>query len=318
MNQFEKTIVTACDHRFLWGAMLLGLSLRYHNVPCYYHVLGYDLPEEDIKALQAIPHTKVFQTAKTSSRSVCTQKPMAIATAETELIIWMDADCMVTGNVDKYLVCQDNAFQIRFREKAENASVYRNFYRAEDTWGEIPPCVLDQWKKDINDLQTPNISTVSQTNCFVLNKEHLPFIKLWQRQMEAVIPENTEGVYAKDSVAYSMTDESVINSLFAFSSKTPITTEYLLDKDPNAYCAHFGLYPKPWQHWTRQSLKYYQQIQDILHWAHGQKMLSIGLPPAFLPGNKTNELIMAYIRALYSQTRYKTSTILRKLLRHFR
>lgn len=311
-----KTVVTACDHNFLWGAILLGLSLRFHKVACHFHVLGYDLSEQDIQLLQNIPDTKVFSTHKTDTRSVCTQKPMAIATANTELIIWMDADCIVTGNVDKYLYCPEGRFQIRFRDLPENAGVYRNFYRSEDKFGEIPKQVLRQWQMDIADLQDPQIKTVSQTNCFVLNRTHLPFIRFWQNQMEKVIPEDTSGVYAKNSIAYSMTDESVINSLFAYSSAAPEVTEYLLDKDSKAYCAHFGLMPKPWQHFTVQSLHYYEQIQVLLHWA---KAIGIALPPiplAFISSNRWKEIIRAHISAIYKKNRYKLSTKIRKILRH--
>ncbi len=34
-----------------------------------------------------------------------------------------------------------------------------------------------------------------------------------------------------------------------------MTSEYLMDKDPDAACIHFGLNPKPWQHWTLQAFK---------------------------------------------------------------
>ncbi|GAG26211.1 unnamed protein product, partial [marine sediment metagenome] len=35
----EKTVVTACDKKFIWGAYLLVASLRYFNVDTKVHVL---------------------------------------------------------------------------------------------------------------------------------------------------------------------------------------------------------------------------------------------------------------------------------------
>ncbi len=317
-TKIDKTVVTACDHNFVWGAVLLGLSLRYYGMDCCYHVLGYDLPESDIRILESIPNTKVFSTQKSSSRSVCTQKPMAVATADTEFIIWMDADCIVTGNVDKYLVCPEGKFQIRFRSREENASVYRNHYCAGDKWGDIPMAVLEQWQKDVDDLTEPMISTVSQTNCIVMTRQHVPFIDLWKTQMFKVIPETTKGVYAKDSIAYSMTDESTINSLFAFSSRAPETTEYLLDKDETAYCAHFGLMPKPWQHFTLPTYRYYDQIQKFIQHARDNGIKLPPLPDSFDPKYRSREYLRARIQASYRIQRYKTSTLIRRALKLFK
>ncbi|MDD2332332.1 MAG: hypothetical protein PHI68_06755, partial [Candidatus Cloacimonetes bacterium] len=276
MSDYQKTVVTACDHNYLWGAMLLGLSLRYYQIPCYYHVVGFNLPAMDVRILESIPDTKVIRITSDDPRSVCTQKPVAILSAQTQLIIWMDSDCVVTGDVDRYLIAPEGKFQIRFRDKSENSGVFRNFYKPGDAFGSIPKQVLDIWQRDLSDLSAPRIETNCQTNCFVLTREHIPFIEFWKEQMEKVIPLDTLGVYARNSIAYAMTDESVINSLFAFSSKAPETSTYMLDKDPQAYCAHFGLKPKPWQHWTLQALVHYDFIFDLLNWA---KINKISLPP---------------------------------------
>ncbi|MDD4687980.1 MAG: hypothetical protein PHH38_07875 [Candidatus Cloacimonetes bacterium] len=311
----RDTVVTACDQNFVWGAMLLGISLRYHSMTCAYHILGYDLTQRDVKCLQSIPGTEVFPVHKTDMRSVCTQKPMAIDTAETDIVVWMDADCVVSGNLEKFFVCPDNKLQIRIREENENFSVYRNLYTKHDTLGKIPQKVLDIWQKDVNDLDEPGIQTVYQTNCFVLNKTHLSFVELWKQQMLKVIPENTFGVYNKKSVAYSMTDESVINSLFAFSSQAPATSEYLMDKDPNAACIHFGLSPKPWQHWTFSALRYYDYVQKLIAWANTEKYRLPALTTSLMPQRYKQERRNALTRYRLKTTRYLISTHLRKITR---
>lgn len=318
MNDAKSTVVTACDHNFVWGAMLLGLSMRYQGMTCPYHVLAYDMPPEDVLLLEGIADTKVFPAQKTDSRSICTQKPMAIATAETDIVVWMDADCIVSGNLEKFFLCPDDSIQIRKRGKAENATVYRNYYAAGDKYGSIPARVLQIWKEDVADRDTSRIDEVYQTNCFVLKRAHLPFIALWQRQMEKVIPLQTTGVYNPQSIAYSMTDESVINSLFAFSNAAPPTSEYLMDKDPDAACIHFGLYPKPWQHWTMQAFNWYGYVQTLLQWA-GSKGISLPqLPESFKPRNMQQEYRRAKYTARYKDLRFKGSSALRAVLRKLR
>ncbi len=310
------TVVTACDHRFVWGAMLLGLSMRYHGMQCQYHILGYDLPPEDVHCLQSIPGTKVFPTHKTDTRSVCTQKPMAINTADTPIIVWMDADCVVSGNLEKFFVCPENKLQIRQREKPENYTVYRNFYDRSDHLGEIPGKVLTQWQKDVSDLTKSRIRTVFQTNCFVLCEEHLPFIELWKSQMLKVIPADTKGVYSKNSIAYSMTDESVINSLFAFSSQAPQTAEYMMDKDPSATCIHFGLNPKPWQHWTLTALKHYDYLQSLILWGRAERIELPQLSSSLLPVNRWKEQQRALLLDSLKSLRFKLSSHAREFFRH--
>lgn len=313
----QATVVTACDSNFVWGAMLLGLSLRYHRMNSPYHILGYDLSKQEIEILSSIPNTSVYHAHKTSPRSVCTQKPAAIATADTEVIVWMDADCLVSGNLEKHFVCPQDKIQIRWRGTEENATIYRDYYLKHDTWGGIPGQILREWQKDVADLDSSRIATVCQTNCFVINRSHLGFIERWNKQMEKVIPQNTTGVYEKTSLAYSMTDESALNSLFAFSSEAPSTHEYQMDRDAKAACLHFGLNPKPWQHWTKQSLNHYRYVMDLINWAKSNDILLPPLPISFKPEYKFIEVIMAYTRHLYRVTRYNVSSRIR-IFKHSR
>ena len=314
----EPTVVTACDHKFVWGALLLGISMRFHDMQCAYNIVGYDLLEHDLDCLQSIPGTKVFPAHKSDTRSVCTQKPMAINTADSDIVGWMDADCVVSGNLEKFFVCPQNRIQIRQRELPENQSVFRNYYGNVDIPGEIPQKVLDVWQRDVADLPDSRIKTVYQTNCFVINRGHLPFIELWKQQMMKVIPPDTIGVYSKDSVAYSMTDESVINSLFAFSSHAPRTAEYLMDKDPKAMCIHFGLTPKPWEHWTLPALKHYGYIQMLILWAKKQGIKLPPLPYSLRIRNRKRETFTALAGDSWKTLRFKTSNSLRSILRRIK
>lgn len=315
MIDAQHTVVTACDRKFVWGALLLGLSMRYHGMSCPYHVLGYDLSVKDVRTLEGIPGTKVFPTNKADSRSICTQKPLAIATADTPIVVWMDADCVVSGNLESYFVCPGDALQIRQRDARENASVYRNYYRRNDKYGAFPQTVMDIWQRDVADNAKSRIQRSYQTNCFVMNRSHLDFVKLWKKQMEKVIPARITDVYNPQSVAYSMTDESVINSLFAFSSLAPNTYEYLLDRDPEASCIHFGLRPKPWQGWTLQTFHAYGLVQTLLNWAIRQGIALPELPPSFRSENMRKEYQKAIFLTIYKDVRYRLSSSFRAFLR---
>ncbi|MCK9584888.1 MAG: hypothetical protein M0R69_08330 [Candidatus Cloacimonetes bacterium] len=310
-----KTVVTACDHNFVWGALLLGLSMRYHGMDCAYHILAYDLTPEDIRVLSSLPNTRLFPTHKTDTRSVCTQKPMAIATADTDIVVWMDADCIVSGNLEKLFVTPDNKLQIRKRQPEENATIFRNYYRARDEYGKIPQRILATWQQDVGDLKSPRIDTVYQSNCFVLNRSHRDFISLWQSQMLKVIPSDTEGVYNKSSAAYFMTDESVLSSLFAFSSQAPQTAKYLMDIEPDATCIHFGLKPKPWQALTLQGLRHIDYIDTLINWGAAEKIFLPALPASFRLENRKAEYRRAHLRNWGSNLRYNISTALRAALR---
>jgi hypothetical protein len=280
--------------------------------------LGVNLTAEDIRALECLPHTKVFPIQSSDTHNVCLQKPLAIRTAETDIIIWMDADCIVTNNLDAYYTTPDDKFQIRFRQNRENAQVYRDLYQANDTLGAIPARVLQIWQQDVADETEPKIQTVAQTNCFVLSRNHLPFIDLWHSQMEKVIPAHVKSVYNKESIAYSMTDESTINSLLAFSSLAPRIYEYQMDKNPDGYLAHFGLKPKPWQHWTTQSLHYYDEVFKLIQWGKAQGYRLPALPPSFLPRNRLTETLRANFVSKYRLYRYTLSTQARYFLKRWR
>ena len=169
--KYDKTIVTACDSNYIWGAYILVASLCYNNVKSYKKVLGIMLSEEEKQLLEQFPDTEVINSTRETDRSVCLMKPHAIFAAETDLIAWMDSDCLVTGDITDFIFAEDDEIQIRFRSPEENAGVYRNFYGKNDKIGLIPEKVLNTWKTDVDDLATSQIDTVCETNCFVIKKK---------------------------------------------------------------------------------------------------------------------------------------------------
>lgn len=316
--KFNKTIVTACDSNYIWGAYILVASLSFFNVKSYKKVLGIMLTNEEQELLTQFPDTEVVSGNRETDKSVCLMKPHALYSAETELIAWMDSDCIVTGDVTDLIYTEKDHIQIRFRSFAENAGVYRNYYGKHDEPGLIPYKVLHTWKDDVNDLPKPQISTVGETNCFVIRKDNIDFIKLWQSQMEKVIIDNNLQVYDKSSVGYFMTDESVLNSLMAFSGKALKVDEYQFDLDHNKLLVHFGLNPKPWIHWTKRGLLHYDLTMEILEWCKAKGYRLPPLPSSFRRSNKTHEVLMANVRHYYNSLKYNVSTTLHKYHRKIR
>jgi lipopolysaccharide biosynthesis glycosyltransferase len=310
--EFNKSIVTACDSNYIWGAYLLLASLAYNNVKSYKKVLGIMLSEEEEELLNQFPHTQVINSDRETDKSVCLMKPHAIFSADTDIIAWMDSDCIVTGDVTDFLDVQANEIQIRFRSFEENAGVYRNFYGKDDERGLIPDKVLKTWQEDVGDLKSSQISTVCETNCFVIHKSNFDFIKLWQTQMEKVIIDNNLQVYDKSSVGYFMTDESVLNSIMAYSSKSLNVKEYLFDKDKERLLVHFGLNPKPWIHWTKRALLHYDLVLEIVEWAKSQGYKTPPIPTSFLRTNKAKETLIANLRNYFNTSKYRVSTTLHK------
>lgn len=316
--KFNKTVVTACDSNYIWGAYILVASLCYFNVKSYKKILGIILTEEEQELLNQFPDTEVVNSTRESDRSVCLMKPYAIFAAKTDIIAWMDSDCIVTGDVTDFLNVGENEIQIRFRSFEENSGVYRNYYGKKDEIGLIPEKVLNTWHADVNDLESPQISTVCETNCFVINRQRLDFIELWKTQMEKVIVDNNLQVYDKDSIGYFMTDESTLNSLMAYSSKAPNVKEYQFDQDQSKLLVHFGLNPKPWNHWTERGLLHYDLTMEIIEWCQKKGYKTPPIPQSFKRRNKTKEIIRAKFRHNYSTFKYKVSTTLHSYHRKIR
>ncbi len=308
--KYNKTIVTACDSNYIWGAYILVASLCYFNVKSYKKVLGIMLTDEEKELLTQFPDTQVTTSGRETDRSVCLMKPHAIFAAETDIIAWMDSDCIVTGDITDFLHVENDEIQIRFRSFEENSGVYRNFYGKNDELGLIPEKVLNTWKEDVGDLTSPQIATVCETNCFVVSKKNLDFIKLWKSHMEKVIVDNQLQVYDKNSVGYFMTDESALNSLMAYSSTAPNVREYQFDKDSNKLLVHFGLNPKPWRHWTTRGLLHYDLTLEIIEWCQSNGYKTPPIPPSFERKNKTKEILRANLRHSYNTLKYKVSTTL--------
>jgi hypothetical protein len=272
----DLTIVTACDANYFWGAFLLAASLRIHGVSAPIHVLAQGFSEDQKNLLLQFPDTAVIPLAEGNPRNLCTRKAEALLTANTEWVAWIDADSIAVGDLRPVLIPKNDSFQIRMRSPQETAEIYRNFYEPDETPGGIPRKIASQWKADVADLEKPACVDSCVTNVFVIHQRHRRFLELWNEQILKVIPPVHNGITRWDQPAYLISDESVLNSLLAFSSLAPRSDEYLLDRQNSAHVLHFVENPKPWGRWKHRHWSHYEKVLGLLDQARAE---GYRLPP---------------------------------------
>ena len=305
------TIVSACDWNFLWGAYLLAASAARFLPETPVHILQTGFTDDDKALLEQFPTVKVLSLPDNDPRNVANRKSEALLSADTEFVAWLDADCMVIGDISKYLIPMNGEFQIRMRAAAENAWVWRNHYAPGEPRGGLPKSVLEKWRADVGQLEKPLVDSACVTNCFVLHQRHLDFVRQWKSQIAKVIPPAHAGVVDNRNPAYFMTDESVMTSLLAFSNIAPTPGEFLLDRDAKAHVAHFGANPKPWTQWRLRLWYCHPHIMSLLDWARAS---GYKLPPLPWSFEKRNRL-PAYALALAGEAKAKLRSTAGKILR---
>jgi hypothetical protein len=307
------TIVSACDRNFLWGAYLLAASAARFLPQTPVHILQTGFTDDDKTLLEQFPTVKVLPLADDDPRNVANRKSEALLSADTDFVAWLDADCMVVGDISKYLIPKNGEFQIRMRGAAENTWVWRNHYAAGEPRGGLPKSVLEKWRTDVGQRKKPLVDSACVTNCFVLHKRHLEFVRQWKSQIAKVIPPTHAGVVDNRLPAYFMVDESVMTSLLALSNIAPTPGEFLLDRDPQAHVAHFGANPKPWIQWRLRLWYCHAHIMSLLDWAKASGYKTPPIPWSFEKKNR----VPAYLKALLIETKARVRSAGGNLLRIF-
>lgn len=271
------TVVSACDRNFFWGLYLLAASMARHipQVPLVASVTGFT--PEDKQWLEMFPSVQVRDLREGEARSVANRKAEALLSpTETDYVAWLDADCLVIGDIAPLLIPDNGEFQIRLREPWENGWVWRKHYAAGEVSGLLPASVKQRWQADVGELQTPCHDTTCVTNTFVLHRRHLPFIERWQQLIARVIPAQDRGVVDPALHAYFMIDESVFSALLAYAEAAPAVSPLRLNRDPQAHVAHFGANPKPWKRWRWSQWYCHRHVMETLAWV---KASGRTLPP---------------------------------------
>ncbi len=283
----NNTVVSACDHNYIWGAWLLVASMRVHGMDDKALILGSGLTDNDVALLTQFDNTQVHSMEAGNYRSMTCQKPEAMLLADTEFITWADCDAVFAGNASRYMNADPDTIRIRIRDQKENGMVFKARYDNTDVYGTIPGKILEIWRKNVGENDTPAIETVSSAAAMTIHKSKKFILEKWRQQMMKVIPNEDKGVVDQRNFAYFQTDESVLNSVLCFAKDAPKPVEFLLDKDPQAFFAHYTFKPKPWQEWDRYSFRYYEPTLYVIEQAILRGYKTPPLPYTFKRKNRT-------------------------------
>lgn len=260
----NNTVVTACNPNYLWGAWLLIASMRKNGMKEPALVLGFQFEPAHCRVLEALGDVRVV-CQNDFERSLTCSKPEALLLAETEYLTWADCDGFFIGNCSDRLIWPDpGLIHIRQRSVEENDVLFRKVSREKG----VPAAVLDIWRRDVGERETPRYDRCCSACFLALHSGHRPFLERWSRQMRTVLPQGDHGVLDTKLFAYFQTDESVLNSLLFYGNDVPaIAPYYQLDKDRSAFFVHFISQPKPWQAWTPASFRFFREYTDLVVWA---------------------------------------------------
>lgn len=305
------TLASACDRRFLWGAWLLAASAARHAPGCPLHLLLAGFAPEERALLAQFPNARLFDLAAANRGSVTNRKAEALLTAETDYAAWVDADCLLVGDVAPLLVPANGEFQIRLRDAAENAWVWRRHYEPGEPRGGLPARVRERWRRDVGGLDTPRFDTTCVANAFVLHRRHFGFVRAWAEQMARVLPARDIGVVDPALREYFMLDESVLSSMLAFSPLAPPIAPPRFNRDPAAHLAHFGANPKPWVRWRLGVWYCHRHVMDLLDWARARGHALPPVPPAL----RRSRTAQAWLGALLGEGYHRARAAVGRRLR---
>ena len=276
----NNTIVTICDAGCLWGVFLLICSMRKNGMDEPVIAGVFNMTSEAEKILSGPGGVTVFPLDDVRRSPACC-KPLVMLQARTDYITWADGDGFFTGNCSERLIpLRDDEIHIRTRSCRENHRVFRHcpgFRHGPN----IPKRILNAWRKDVCDLSFPRIGRSCSASFLSVHRSAVPFLSRWQEQMESVFPAGDAETVDRSLKYYHRLDESVLNSLLAFSSLAPRPSgEYRLDKNPEEMFIHFVGSPKPWENWSYRNFKYFDSYTSAADYACRQ---GFRLPGGELP-----------------------------------
>jgi len=312
------TIVIITDPNFVLAVFILVLSLKFHKVKAKIRVLGIGLSDKEKKYFTQFDNVFVhdskwkFPSNKTNIRAIaniCKKEAVFLSKEDkSENIALLDGDCIVTGDITKYINPEKVAMFVRTRDAEEDKMIFLSRYDKNDVSGSIPKRVLETWKKDNKSTENSAIKNTSLSGNFVVNRKFLPFIEEWGRLMENVLPHTDQQF---NHVAYEMMGDFSLSSALAFGKNKPPLLDLLTDKDPNAYIAHLGPSPKFWKLWPVSKLKYLNPILSFLDWASKN---NFSTPPLTWTLKRKN-IPLIYLSSYLFQLEISLKNILRPLIK---
>lgn len=292
----QTTIVTSCNRAYLWGAILLIGSIRLSGGRYPIHVWSTDLTEDEQSLLRQFEDVTVIVSDIAHPHLI---KPDAMLNVSTEYATWIDSDCMFLGHLDPLLIPRNEGMQIRFRATEENDMVFGKRHRNVDRFGSIPAHILSQWRHDINERDVARYQTQCVSNFISLHRKHFGILQRWKEQLQRIAIDPAHPVDNK-SMAYFMTDESVLSSLLSFSHETPPISLYSLDRLASRRLIHFGQQLKPWKTWRFKHLRHYRHVIHTLESLRHQGYRLPEIPTSLNPNFKLLTFSQSLLRSACS------------------
>lgn len=319
----KSSIVTITDSNFVIGVFLLLCSLRKKGVQSRIYVLGVNLTPDETALLEQFDDVHVRPGDTSNQRNPATRKGEALLLADgddTHFVTLLDGDCLVTGDITPYLEPDAPGLYARMKTPDEDGAVFARRYGPDDVYGSIPRRVLETWKKDVGEKDTPAITNTVCGGNLTLSKEYMEFARLWQSQMLDILPAvRTREAHDPVSEAYSQLDESVLNSLLAFSQSAPPVFRGALDADTSAHVVHLGPNnPKPWVLWRKEKLKHFDSVVELVEWAEARSMQMPRIPWTFRRKNRPWVYLCAHLHAAWTSSRGFAGKFLKPLLRRIK
>ncbi|MBM3289842.1 MAG: hypothetical protein FJY92_06785 [Candidatus Hydrogenedentes bacterium] len=312
-DTFNNTIVTITDRGFLIAVYLLLLSIKYFRVRARIHILCVNLPAKDKEYLRQFAGVKLFDADPANTMNPCTRKAEAILTAEgngSEYITLLDGDDVLTGDITPYL-SPGVGLSTRIKTPQEDAALFARSYVPGEIPGFVAQSVLDVWKRDVAERETPRITYTVAGGNLTIHRQWLDFVRKWHAQMMKVLPHvDPRCSHDHQSHAYFQTDESVLVSLLAFAHEAPAILPGLFDQDPKTYVAHLGPEPKPWVLLPVSKLRYFTLIANLFEWAKSQGYTVPPLPWTFKRKNRGFVYTSAYLYEVYRGIRRNVSKLM--------
>ena len=274
----NNTIVTASDANYGWGVFLLIASARLNSMrePIIVYAQGYN--DRQLAAIKQFDNVQVL-THIDGIDNVSLTKPDLILASKTEYATWVDCDGFFTDYCSD-LLTPDTPDQIHVRSRSAKELALLKFAYSPSASLKISPALLETWRKDVGEGNTPNIDTFVVPNFLSVNKKYFDFIRRWKSQMAIVLNQSVKGVLDENNTAYKMMDESVLNSLLFFMNDCPqVSKIFKLSENPQRRYLHMPLSPKPWIRWNKYNMRYFDRYISLV-----ERVLDKGLElPAPLP-----------------------------------
>ena len=306
------TLVTAANQGYFWGLYLLAASVERNKLGNRLLMFHTGLDERSTRCLEQFSRVDLRAFKKQSPFGLHNRKAEAMLEADDEYLGWLDSDCLVIGDLNELIIPVNGQMQARLRRAEETRRDFRKYYAPGEAQDSIPRAILERWRTDIGQRSEPLVRHMAPTNVFVMHSRFKPFLAQWDEQIQKVL-DPKKGTLDLNDPAYFMTDESVFNSLLAFSDHAPEVCEYRLALERERHVAHFMGSPKPWVRWSPSNLYCLPFVLDLIGWLRENGYEVPPLPAALQASRKTISIGEAHVFARMQRMRQLANGAMRRL-----